>query len=97
MNPFTGTSSRGGFAPRRGQGRGNRYPNFNKPREQPKPDLKKHPLGDLIETISASDLKVGTSTTSHSIEISGCEYVSSYNWTDDKNPTIVVPGRSNFM
>ena len=96
MNPFTGTSSRGGFAPRRGQGRGGRYPHFNKPREQQKPDLTKHPLGDLVETISASNLDVGANTTSHSTEISGCEYVASYNWTNDKNPTIIVPGRSPF-
>ncbi|XP_014550542.1 hypothetical protein COCVIDRAFT_42974 [Bipolaris victoriae FI3] len=94
MNPPIGTSSRGGgLAPRRGQGRGGRYLYFNKPREPPKPDLTKHPLGDLVDTISASDLDVGASTTSHSTEISGCEYVSSYNWTNDANSTIVVPGK----
>ncbi|EUC41435.1 hypothetical protein COCMIDRAFT_8863 [Bipolaris oryzae ATCC 44560] len=93
MNPFTGTSSRGGFAPRRGQGQGGRYPYFNKVREQPKPDFTKRPLGDLFHTISASDLDVGANTTSHSTEISGCEYVASYNWTNETSPTIVVPGK----
>jgi hypothetical protein len=82
-------SSRGGFAPRRGRGRGGRAPLFAKTREPIKPDLEKHPLGDLVMEFRSSDLSLKPIDLA---EISNCQYVASYNWLNDEVPTIVVPG-----
>lgn len=88
MASFSG-NSRGGFAPRRGWGRGGRAPFFTKTRDPTKPDLKKNPLGDLIKEIQSSDLSLMPIDLA---EISDCQYVASYNWLNDKQPTIVIPG-----
>jgi hypothetical protein len=88
MASFLG-SSRGGFAPRRGRGRGGRVPFFANPREQMKPDLERHPLGDLVKEFRISNLSLKPID---SVEITDCQYVASYNWLNDKVPTIVVPG-----
>ncbi|KAL1795342.1 hypothetical protein ACET3X_007158 [Alternaria dauci] len=91
MASYTGSSSsRGGFAPRRGRGRGGRAPFFTKPREQVKPDLERHPLGDLVKEFRSSDLSLKPADLA---EISDCRYVASYNWLNGKVPTIVVPGK----
>ncbi|KAH8623573.1 hypothetical protein IG631_22052 [Alternaria alternata] len=88
-----GSSNRGGFAPRRGRGRGGRVPFPAKPREQAKPDLERHPLGDLVKVFRSSDLSLKPADLA---EISNCKYVASYNWLNGKVPTIVVPGESCF-
>ncbi|KAI4648692.1 uncharacterized protein J4E78_008755 [Alternaria triticimaculans] len=89
MASFSG-SGRGGWAPRRGRGRGGRAPHFAKNREQPKPDLQTHPLGDPVKVFRSSDLSLKPID---SAEISNCQHVASYNWLNDEVPTIVVPGK----
>lgn len=82
--------SRGGFAPRRGRG-GNR--SFTKQREPPKLDIRKHPLGELLQTFRNADLEVPNLIVPDESFISDCQYVASYNWLDDELPTIIVPGK----
>jgi hypothetical protein len=89
MASYPGSDSRGGFAPRRGRGRGGRVPFFAKPKEQVKPDLERHPLGDLIKEFRNSDLSLKPAALA---EISDCQYVASYNWLNGKVPTIAIPG-----
>jgi len=88
---FTRGYERGGFAPRRGRGRGGARP-FVK-RTVVKPDIVKHPLGQLLQTFKLSDLQSLTDRAVDSDTITNCEYVASYNWTDAKTPTILVPGK----
>jgi hypothetical protein len=87
-------SSRGGFAPRRGRGRGGRAPLFAKTRESTKPDLEKHPLGSLVKELRSSDLSLKPIDLA---EISDCQYVASYNWLRDEVPTIVIPGNLSSL
>jgi hypothetical protein len=81
---------RGGYAPRRGRG-GWSQP-FAKRQDSIKPNLQKHPLGDLISTVGRSDLRPSHLDLTPPLHIQGCEYVTSYNWLDSKDPTVVVPG-----
>ncbi|KAG9201362.1 hypothetical protein G6514_005734 [Epicoccum nigrum] len=83
---------RGGYAPRRGRGGGWSQP-FAKRQDSIKPDLQKHPLGDLIFTVQKSDLRSPRLDLTASLHIQGCEYVTSYNWLASKDPTVVVPGQ----
>ncbi|OAK97804.1 hypothetical protein IQ06DRAFT_227647 [Phaeosphaeriaceae sp. SRC1lsM3a] len=86
------SSFRGGYAPRRGRGGWNK--SFSKPKNQGvKPDLVKNPLGELLETVSISDLGLGTTKTTTHGSISDLKYVASYNWRSDAVPTILVPGK----
>jgi hypothetical protein len=95
MSSFSGSSSsRAGYAPRRGRGRGGRIP-FTKGREQIKPDIEKHPLGELLKTFHSSDLGVEQSGFARHATISDCQYVASYNWLNDR--TIIVPGKLSFI
>ncbi|CAG5138526.1 uncharacterized protein ALTATR162_LOCUS381 [Alternaria atra] len=55
-----------------------------------KPDLETYPLGDLVKEFRSSDLSLKPADLT---EISGCQYVASYNWLDDEVPTIVIPGK----
>jgi hypothetical protein len=82
---------RGGYAPRRGRG-GWSQP-FAKRQDSTKPDLQKHPLGDLICTIRNPDLRPSHLDPTPSLHIQGCEYVASYNWLNSTDPTVVVPGK----
>ncbi|CAE7218797.1 hypothetical protein CFE70_010353 [Pyrenophora teres f. teres 0-1] len=92
MYSFPGSGRGGGFAPRGARGRGGRAPHFTKTREQVKPDIERHPLGDIVKTFRSSDLIVGSNYPTDVPEISGCQYVASYNWLNSKAPTIIVPG-----
>ncbi|KAJ4366236.1 hypothetical protein N0V83_007872 [Neocucurbitaria cava] len=87
---FSG-NSRGGFAPRRGRGGWGRP--LAKPREPVKPDIESHPLGQLLQTVHNSDLLDMPSNSSHNVTITDCQYVASYNWLNNSNPTVVVPGK----
>lgn len=82
--------SRGGYAPRRGRG-GWSQP-FAKRQDATKPDIQKHPLGDLILKVRKYDLRLSHLDPVPSLHIQGCEYVTSYNWLASKDPTVVVPG-----
>ncbi|CAO2657946.1 Nn.00g072060.m01.CDS01 [Neocucurbitaria sp. VM-36] len=90
QSSFSG-SSRGGFAPRKGRG-GWGHPSA-KPREPVKPDIEKHPLGCLLHTIHTSDLLGVPNGSVHDAVITDCQYIASYSWLNDSNPTIVVPGK----
>ncbi|KAF1835314.1 hypothetical protein BDW02DRAFT_294612 [Decorospora gaudefroyi] len=91
MSSFPG-SSRAGFAPR-GRGRGGRAPQFTKGGEQVKLDIDKHPLGEHLRSFRNIDLSVDGDNFARPVAISNCEYVSSYNWLNDRVPTIAVPGK----
>jgi hypothetical protein len=87
-------SKRGGFAPRRG-GRGRwQNPQWQTPpkRIEVKPDLTKHPLGELLTTFSNRDLNQTLAADGDAASIKNCEFVASYNWIDATAPTITVPG-----
>jgi hypothetical protein len=100
LNNSTWTSRRGGGQSWRGRGKaetpkwGNWYGNkrYNK---QAEPDISKLPRGGLLHTVSSSDLV--ESNPIPNATISGCEYVASYNWLDNPEPTIVVPGRQYLI
>jgi hypothetical protein len=95
MASFLG-NSRGGLAPQRVRGRGERAPFLAKAkaRESLKPDLEKHPLGDLVKELHISDLGLESIDRA---KISDCQYVASYNWLGDEVPTIVVPGNCSSV
>ncbi|PVI08395.1 hypothetical protein DM02DRAFT_510769 [Periconia macrospinosa] len=80
---------RGGFAPRSTWRKTN--VKFQK-REETTPDLAKHPLGELLETIRSDDLDSTTKVPAGELSIQDCTYVASYNWLNKDSPTIVVPG-----
>jgi hypothetical protein len=86
-----GTGRSGGFSGRGERGERGGRGRARKWQEQPKPDLLKHPLGELLTTIANTDLEEegGTETAA---TVTGCKYVSSYNWLNETTPTILVPG-----
>jgi hypothetical protein len=86
------SSFRGGYAPRRGRG-GWTKPFVKPKKEIAKPDINKHPLGELLESLSISDLRVNRKAASKDETISNLRYVASYNWRGDASTTIIVPGK----
>ncbi|KAF2471115.1 uncharacterized protein BDR25DRAFT_325386 [Lindgomyces ingoldianus] len=82
---------RAGFASR--DRRGGRVSSWGKPKAQNLPDISLHPLGNLIDSLDNSSLDLAVCTTSRSSSITDCKYVTSYNWLNEKTPTIMVPGR----
>ncbi|XPT03396.1 hypothetical protein M3J09_012489 [Ascochyta lentis] len=92
MSFMPGSSSgRGGYAPRRG--RGGSYRPFVKRQEPRKPDLTKHPLGELLVSLQTSDLESPHDSLPLSSRIDDCRYVTSYNWLAGNDHTILVPGQ----
>ncbi|KAF2793546.1 hypothetical protein K505DRAFT_417731 [Melanomma pulvis-pyrius CBS 109.77] len=95
--PFT-ANARGDYAPRGGRGRGGRGyrggrgASSAKYTPPPKPDIVKHPLGELLQTLQVSELDPETEKLSDAVKITDLKYVASYNWMNDKTPTIMVPG-----
>ncbi|MCJ1357805.1 MAG: hypothetical protein MMC33_007801 [Icmadophila ericetorum] len=79
QNTWRGGRARGAG---RGSTRGGRG-GFSMPAEIPKRDY-----GTLLETLKLQEVKQPESPP----KITGCEYISSYNWMDSKTPTILVPG-----
>ncbi|PSN66895.1 hypothetical protein BS50DRAFT_600499 [Corynespora cassiicola Philippines] len=79
---------RGGYAPRRGRGGAPLRP----VRREVQPDLGKHPLGKLLQTIKPSDL-LSVNLPLGDPAITNCNDIASYNWLNSATPTIVVPGR----
>jgi hypothetical protein len=85
------SSFRGGYTPRRGRGGWNKP--FTKPRKDvAKPDTDKNPLGELLKSISNSDLKLDGYSVHSKEPISDLRYIASYNWRSDSSATIIVPG-----
>lgn len=87
--------TRGGYAPRRGRGGWSRP--FVKRQEPVKPDLTKHPLGELLVSLQPSDLEPSQTDLLFPSCIEDCQYVTSYNWLAGKNTTILVPGKSSRL
>ncbi|KAJ4325365.1 hypothetical protein N0V94_000707 [Neodidymelliopsis sp. IMI 364377] len=85
------SSGRGGYAPRRGRGGGSRP--FVKRQEPTRPDINKHPLGELLVLLRNSNLETLRNDPLYLPGISNCQYVASYNWLGDKTATILVPGQ----
>jgi hypothetical protein len=50
------------------------------------------PLGSLLTTLSQDDLANSADLHEYSARIICCEDVVSYNWLNEKEPTILVPG-----
>ncbi len=90
FNAMPGTG-RGGFAPKRGRGGWSRP--FVKRQEPVKPDLTKHPLGDLLLRLQVSDLVSESTDQLLSVRIEDCQYVTSYNWVAGNGSSILVPGK----
>ncbi|KAJ8119009.1 hypothetical protein OPT61_g112 [Boeremia exigua] len=91
FNTGPGRGRGGGYAPRRG--RGGRSQPFVKRQEPVKPDLNKHPLGELILRLQPADLRASPTDLSSPPHIEDCQYVTSYNWVAGKDSTILVPGQ----
>jgi hypothetical protein len=88
-------SYRGGYAPRGGRGGWNG--SFSKSKKPfVKPDIKKNPLGQLLQTIKIADLKEGSITTLPGGSITDLRYIASYNWRSDTSAAILIPGRLFF-
>lgn len=50
------------------------------------------PLGQVLATLSDVDLANPSDLSEYSAKISSCEDVASYNWLNEQEPTILVPG-----
>ncbi|ORY15669.1 hypothetical protein BCR34DRAFT_477418 [Clohesyomyces aquaticus] len=86
--------ARGGRAGYAGRGgRGGRGGFWQKSKQQNLPDISLHPLGELIATLNNPFLNLATSSTPGPPSITDCQYVTSYNWLNEGNPTILVPGK----
>jgi hypothetical protein len=68
-----------------------------KRQEPTKPDLTKHPLGELIGSLRNPDLETSRNDSLYHPGISNCQYVASYNWLGDKTTTILVPGKFFYV
>jgi hypothetical protein len=89
-------SNRGGYRGR-GRGRGNySYPyvspdtasSYGLPQER---DMMEGLSATPVDTLDIPSLALGQSDFTGTL-ITDIEYVASYNWTDAKEPTIIVPG-----
>ncbi|KAF2189156.1 hypothetical protein K469DRAFT_683604 [Zopfia rhizophila CBS 207.26] len=96
--PFIGSTpsaptgrGRGGFAPR--GGRGALGHSWGKRKPQNVPDTSLHPLGKLLTTFNNSHLDMVVGSSSDVASIANCKYVASYNWLNERTPTIIVPGK----
>jgi hypothetical protein len=79
--------SRGGRSDRGGRG------GWRQPDGPPIPDLSRNPLGQLLCTVSSSDLQIDGEDFAGTAAIADLKYVSSYNWVNSETPTIIVPGK----
>ncbi|KAL5398075.1 hypothetical protein PMIN02_001770 [Paraphaeosphaeria minitans] len=77
----------------RGWGRGRGGAQHVVKRTVVKPDIVKHPLGQLLQIFRLSDLQPPEENAGEVNKITNCEYVASYSWTNSESPTILVPGR----
>ncbi|KAH7122785.1 hypothetical protein B0J11DRAFT_616147 [Dendryphion nanum] len=80
-----GYSNRGRYADRGGS--------RHKLRPDNVPNVTLHPLGDLIATIDNAALDQALITGIGAPRITDCQYIASYNWLNEKEPTISVPGK----
>ncbi|KAH8907360.1 hypothetical protein BR93DRAFT_928245 [Coniochaeta sp. PMI_546] len=82
------------------KGRGRTYQSSN--RYYPKksmtaaplvPSVPSPPLGKLIQSLNKYDLERDARAYTDKASIQDCTVVTSYNWLDKSNPTIVIPGK----
>jgi hypothetical protein len=81
-------SSRGGFSARGRSG----WRSHGRIDAQRVPDLVKLPLGDIIQTITDSDLRLNSLGGTDAATITDCKYLASYSWLNAANPTVLIPG-----
>ncbi|KAF2868660.1 hypothetical protein BDV95DRAFT_630395 [Massariosphaeria phaeospora] len=74
-------------------GRSGKAPPFKKRNGQAKPDLGKSPLGELLTTIGEEDCSASLRDLPSDAGITACKYIASYSWLNEKEPTIIVPGK----
>ena len=83
-----GTGARGSQSNWRGSARGGRT--------DPKGERQEtRPIGPLIGTVRLSEVQSTAQSSEAAPTIEDCEYVASYTWLNRKEPTILVPGKSN--
>ena len=54
--------------------------------------LEGQPMGDLLGTITLTELQSSVRSKDAALAITDCQYVASYNWLNRQNATILVPG-----
>lgn len=54
--------------------------------------LEGQPMGDLLGTITLTELQSSVRFEDTTLTIIDCEYVASYNWLNGQKTTILVPG-----
>lgn len=89
-------ASRGRGQPSRYQARGFRS-NYNQPTQDNSTTQRPSspPLGPLLQELSEVNLLAATqvqSSRDETAEITNCKYAASFNWLDEDEPTILVPG-----
>ena len=55
--------------------------------------LEGQPMGDLLGTITLTELQASVRFKDTTLTITDCQYVRSYNWLNGQNATILVPGQ----
>ena len=55
------------------------------------------PLGPVLTTLSDVDLANPSDLFEYPAKISSCKDVASYNWMNEQEPTILVPGLQLFL
>lgn len=55
------------------------------------------PLGDLIETVTRDSLPVDGVDSIYQLKISNVRAIASYNWINEPNPKVVIPGKTRRL
>ncbi|KAI9831933.1 MAG: hypothetical protein M1819_004655 [Sarea resinae] len=82
----------------RGKGRGNALPTSRpgqpwRGRSEPPQRPPSPPLGPVLTTWSTKDLAASDGPGERPAKITDCECIASYSWLNEKEPTILVPGK----
>lgn len=81
-----GGRNRAGYS---GRSRGFANKSWRKPQAQETPAL---PLGSRLADVHESDLADVSTVDEKSAKISDCKEIASFNWLNEKEPTILIPG-----
>ena len=55
--------------------------------------LKGQPMGDLLGTITLTEIQSSARFKDTTLTITDCQYVASYNWLNGQKAIILVPGQ----
>lgn len=55
--------------------------------------LEGQPVGDLLGTITLTELQSSVHSRDAALTITDCQYIASYNWLNTQKGTILVPGQ----